>query len=906
MLREYEDAGKALTGLKEELREARVLNTRASNKEKPATSQRFRALKDEMVRLVLLREGIEKSAAREEEDDVAVTGVLQAGTSRESESQSRQQGSGLPARQRTPTAQAVVSAEEEEEGGLLEEEEEEGGLLEEEEEEGGLLEEEEEEGGLLEEIRQLESPVNLDRFSFGEDEPAEESKKRKKTTKETAREVVSYRYVLMDDVTPTASCVNPTKPKGTGSAVGPGHRQGGERRMSGGAAVCAGNSAGGEAVEVLTAPDIGDPEEFPSLPSAAKPVITGAEGGEGDVHAVAKGGRCGQTPSLLTTAEPADAGAVGGRSEKLGAAKGGRTGVTGVQCASTEKRHAAAKKGDEKAGQIICREHWAPCSGGRTECSSPNVTPGPRVTVGAGQAAPPNKQQAQNNKIQTAAVGGQGAPETQHSTNQGKPGVVLHPSPGPAGVSAEKPDTSEDGMDVTVLVVQRTLGKMVVTILQRFLDALRRGESSINVEGREVDLSFWIERHGFSAFRDRGAETVWSLPTPGQRSNRRNVARLQWVSKDACPDRSKVAELLLGMGFAAYDIFALIHPYGTSYFDVSFVRPEGFELFWSRHELAWGRPEWRGFLPVAISRQNSVRRVTVLTSNESLSCVDISTWVGRYGDIVGIPEKTLDEHGIWSGAWTFMVKLKVSGNTVTHIPSSTFLGRDRILIFYRGQPKVCHRCGSPTHFSAQCTTQKCALCGDLGHLAATCGRIRCNLCGDLGHPFSRCPRSFANAVLKAASAGQAKAGTNLAGEGTSRGGGGREPVRSRLPPSNIRRQEQHHGNSGQGVMTLNSDPGASLAAEDPKDSELSEEVKRVEREEQKDAMSAQEPSSGDSLDEGEGEWSQQKKKGNRKTTKDKRGSGPRASSLECDPSDSIALIQVPLEGPAAPPSGGSL
>ncbi|XP_077105587.1 uncharacterized protein LOC143764173 isoform X1 [Ranitomeya variabilis] len=192
MLREYEDAGKALTELKEELREARILNTRASSKEKPVTSQRLRALRDEVARLVLLREGIEKSAGpflerfknqrrfsemkglntsgeppagvlsdEEEEDaDVVVTGVLQAGTSLESEPQSRQQGSGLPARQRTPTAQAGVSAEEEEEGGLLQE------------------------------IRQLESPVNLDRFSFGEDEPAEETKKRKKKTKETAREVV--------------------------------------------------------------------------------------------------------------------------------------------------------------------------------------------------------------------------------------------------------------------------------------------------------------------------------------------------------------------------------------------------------------------------------------------------------------------------------------------------------------------------------------------------------------------------------------------------------------------------------------------------------------------------------------------------------------------------------------------
>ncbi|XP_073506595.1 uncharacterized protein [Phyllobates terribilis] len=187
-LREYEDAGKALTQLKEELREARILNTRASNKERPATSQRFKALRDEVVRLVLLREGIEKSAgpflerfknqrrfsemkglntsgdppagilSEEEEEDEAVTGVSVAGAS---EGQSRS-SSGLPAGQRTPTAEAGVTGEEEE-------------------------------GGLLREIRLLESPVDPTKFSFGEDKPVEETKRRKRKTGGAAQEVVSYK-----------------------------------------------------------------------------------------------------------------------------------------------------------------------------------------------------------------------------------------------------------------------------------------------------------------------------------------------------------------------------------------------------------------------------------------------------------------------------------------------------------------------------------------------------------------------------------------------------------------------------------------------------------------------------------------------------------------------------------------
>ncbi|XP_073494379.1 uncharacterized protein [Phyllobates terribilis] len=193
MLREYEDAGKALTQLKEELREARILNTRASNKERPATSQRFKALRDEVVRLVLLREGNEKSAgsflerfknqrrfseikglntsgeppagvlSEEEEEDEEVTGVPGAGAS---EGQSRS-SSGLPAGQRTPRAEAGVSVEEEE-------------------------------GGLLREIRLLESPVDLTRFSFGEDDPVEEKKKRRKKTGGAAQEVVERTNMVQE------------------------------------------------------------------------------------------------------------------------------------------------------------------------------------------------------------------------------------------------------------------------------------------------------------------------------------------------------------------------------------------------------------------------------------------------------------------------------------------------------------------------------------------------------------------------------------------------------------------------------------------------------------------------------------------------------------------------------------
>ncbi|XP_073502359.1 uncharacterized protein [Phyllobates terribilis] len=199
----------------------------------------------------------------------------------------------------------------------------------------------------------------------------------------------------MSDVAPATFCLNPTKPKGTGSAVGSRQRQGGERRRtSGDAAICAGNSAGGEAVEVLTAPDIGSSVEFPTLPSAAKPVITGAGGAGKDV-------------------------------KNTSAKNTGHTAATGGQCAPAPKKDTKTPK-----------------------------------SVGAGRAEVPRKQSGQN-KDQNAAVEGRGAPADdlqKASSNQRETGVVLQgkesqevlPSPGPAGVSAETPDTREEGMEVTV------------------------------------------------------------------------------------------------------------------------------------------------------------------------------------------------------------------------------------------------------------------------------------------------------------------------------------------------------------------------------------------------------------------------------------------------------------------------
>lgn len=99
-------------------------------------------------------------------------------------------------------------------------------------------------------------------------------------------------------------------------------------------------------------------------------------------------------------------------------------------------------------------------------------------------------------------------------------------------------------------------------------------------------------------------------------------------------------------------------------------------------------------------------------------------------------KKIVDDRGIWTGGWSVSMRLSVCGNVVQHLPSSAFIGRDRITVFYPDQPKVCHKFGVKGHFSSKCPEQKCSLCQELGHLARDCNIIKCNLCDKVGHPYA--------------------------------------------------------------------------------------------------------------------------------------------------------------------------
>uniref|UniRef100_A0A8C5PLN4 CCHC-type domain-containing protein n=1 Tax=Leptobrachium leishanense TaxID=445787 RepID=A0A8C5PLN4_9ANUR len=225
---------------------------------------------------------------------------------------------------------------------------------------------------------------------------------------------------------------------------------------------------------------------------------------------------------------------------------------------------------------------------------------------------------------------------------------------------------------------------------------------------------------------------------PGAR--RRNVVRLVKGGEEPVPDRRAVVAWLKDMGFLPVDLYALIHLGDAREFDVSFLTPQLLDRFWAGWDAARMVKDsvWEGFSAVPVSRQG-VKRVTFLTGNESIPIADILVWARRYGEVKTTPQKILDEDGIWTGGWTLTLQLREIWGVAQHLPTSFFIGADRVICFYAGQPRVCFKCGSPRHFSNACEVLRCTLCGAVGHLRDRCGHIRCNLCRELGHAYRSCP-----------------------------------------------------------------------------------------------------------------------------------------------------------------------
>ncbi|KAM3910375.1 zinc finger CCHC domain-containing protein 3-like, partial [Leptodactylus fuscus] len=232
----------------------------------------------------------------------------------------------------------------------------------------------------------------------------------------------------------------------------------------------------------------------------------------------------------------------------------------------------------------------------------------------------------------------------------------------------------------------------------------------------------------------------------GQAFRRRNVVRFRHGgAKEDLPDRRFVVRELLctQMGFVPTDILAVINLPDRQGYDVSFKLMSDLDRFWANLTRLRDTEGWDKFSFIPISRPDTAS-VTIVFWNEAVPPQDIVIWLRRHCDLMSDLTKNRDEDGVWTGGWRVLVKLRQQNNITQHLPNSFFIGREKGICFYAGQPRRCFKCGKAGHVASVCSMVKCSLCNEMGHVSATCQSIRCNLCGRIGHPHRDCPDAWHN------------------------------------------------------------------------------------------------------------------------------------------------------------------
>ena len=129
-------------------------------------------------------------------------------------------------------------------------------------------------------------------------------------------------------------------------------------------------------------------------------------------------------------------------------------------------------------------------------------------------------------------------------------------------------------------------------------------------------------------------------------------------------------------------------------------------------------------------------RVQIVKIYEAPTEMPDTVLIGRlshYGKVFSFRrDKVADD--IYNGVRTAKMRLNLV------IPPTIFVAGELVRIWYPAQPKMCRRCGDPTHVAARCSSMRCFNCEAPGHRIEQCKSMPlCSICLGADHEVATCP-----------------------------------------------------------------------------------------------------------------------------------------------------------------------
>ncbi|XP_044155683.1 zinc finger CCHC domain-containing protein 3-like [Bufo gargarizans] len=193
---------------------------------------------------------------------------------------------------------------------------------------------------------------------------------------------------------------------------------------------------------------------------------------------------------------------------------------------------------------------------------------------------------------------------------------------------------------------------------------------------------------------------------------RRNAVRIKYTGpEEDLPSRLYIGKILLKdfIKFKASEVYTLIHIPSSRIYDISFKLQYDLDLLWNIYNDTKKQSIWEHLQVIQLSKPQVVR-ATILFQSEVVALADLEHCHS---------EKIYDEEDIWNGGYTVMIQLAQNKGVTRHLPHSFYLGSERGICYYPGQPRLCHRCGG-RHLFINCSRIKCSFCGQFGHSKDDC------------------------------------------------------------------------------------------------------------------------------------------------------------------------------------------